>query len=52
VNSNKDTYNEETIDKAKSVAESFINANFKEVTTGQWVRPPEQGDCQSNLVLV
>ena len=33
MNSNKDTYDEETIDKAKSVAKSFINANFKEVTT-------------------
>ena len=41
MNSNKDNFDEETIDKAKSVAESFINANFKEVTAIESEEPYE-----------
>ena len=41
MNSNKDNFDEETIDKAKSVAESFINANFKEVTAIESGEPYE-----------
>jgi len=33
VNSNKDMYDEETINKAKFTAENFIYTNFKEITT-------------------
>ena len=38
---NKDTYDVETIDKAKSAVESFINANFKEVTAIECGEPYE-----------